>query len=189
MDIAINKPAEESLKIKTKRPCGRPGTNHKQGTDRRYKMFRVLIEEKWEDVINACKAAESEAMRSPLNGWNVDVLIDNDGNVWTEGPRTEGTQTPQEWEGDALCIYSAQCGQFDLDYMIDCVCWPDSMISFVEDHRIPDGTEDIEDIASCDFWIDGEHMYFDACLPGEVELDFIEEYVNELDIESKILVE
>lgn len=69
--------------------------------------------------------------------------------------------------------------------MIDYVSWPDSMIRFVEDHRIP---EWVDDIASCDLWVNGVHMFFDACLPREVELDFIEEYVNELDIESKIFV-
>lgn len=152
-------------------------------------MFRDLIKENLEAVVSECKAAESEALRSPLNGWSVDVVIDKDGNIWTEGPRTAGTETEAEWNGDALCIYSANCGEFDLDYMLDCVCWPDSMISFVEEHRIPDDTEDIEDIASEDLWIDGKHMYFDACLPREVELDFIEEYVNELDYESKIFVD
>ena len=151
-------------------------------------MFRNLIEQKWEDVINECKAAEFEVMISPLHGWTVDVIIDKDGTIWRDGPRTAGTETEAEWNGDSLCVYSARCGEFNLDYMIDCVCWPDSMISFVEDHRIPDDTEDIEDIASEDLWIDGEHMYFDACLSREIELDFIEEYVNELDIESKIFV-
>lgn len=67
-------------------------------------MFRKLIEQKWEAVINKCKAAEYEAMMPPLNGWSVDVIIDKDGNIWTEGPRTAGTETEAEWNGDALCI-------------------------------------------------------------------------------------
>jgi hypothetical protein len=150
-------------------------------------MFRELIEEKRDAVIILCKEAEEQAMRSTLSGWTIDVVIDKDGNVWLEGPRSSGTQTVQEWEGNALCIYSAKCGQFDIDYMLDCVNWPDSMIDFVEHHKITG--ENAEDIAAYDLWIDGEHMFFDTQMPREVELDFIEEYASSLDYESKIFVE
>lgn len=95
-----------------------------------------------------------------------------------------GTETEAEWNGEASAIYSAQCGQFDIDYMLDCINWPDLMIDFVEAHKV-----ESEDAAVYDLWIDGEHMYFDENMPREVELDFIDEYVNELDFESKIFVE
>lgn len=152
-------------------------------------MFREIIEERWNDVLSLCKEAEIQAMKSPLRGWTIDVIIDKDGDIWLEGPRSSGTQTPQEWEGDAIAIYSAKCGEFDLDYMLDCVEWPDSMIDFVESHRIKDETEDIEDIAACVLCVNGEYMFFDENLPQEVVLDFIENYADALDYESKIFVE
>lgn len=147
-------------------------------------MFEEIIKANWETVLGLCKEAEVQAMKLPFNGWTIDVIVEKDGNIWLNGPRPAGTQTPQEWEGDAIAVYSAKCGEFDIDYMLDCVNWPDSMIDFVETHKV-----ETEDEAVYDLWIDGEHMYFDAQMPREVELDFIEEYASSLDYESKIFVE
>ena len=152
-------------------------------------MFRELIEEKWETVLELCKEAEVQAMKSPLRGWTVDVIIDKSGDVWLDGPRSAGTQSESEWNGDSLCIYSAKCGEFDLDYMLDCVEWPDSMVDFVEEHRIKADAKEAEDIAACVLWVNGECMFFDEDLPQEVIPDFIENYADALDYESKIFVE
>lgn len=147
-------------------------------------MFEEIINEKWEEILDLCENAEKQAMRSPLSGWTVDVIVEKNGDVYLDGPRSYGTQTTQEWDGDAIAVYSAKCGEFDIDYMLDCVNWPDSMIEFVEAHRVK-----TEDEAVYGFWLDGEQFFFDEQLPREVELDFIEEYASSLDYESKIFVE
>ena len=142
--------------------------------------YDELIKENMEKIIELAREAEFEAMSAPSNlrGWTIDVVMDEDGNIDLEGPRSVGEVTLAEWEGRDSCLYSATCAPFDMDYAVDYVDWPDSMITFVEEHANENG--------DYEFCINGELVHFDEPFSEEVIEDFKREIVNSMDIEYMV---
>ena len=93
-----------------------------------------MIEMHEEEVKKAIeKAIRIRDQRNGMEGWTIDIVMSNDGDITLEGLRDRHTCTRDEWEGRAFMIWSSPENAIEIEDYID--CW-DGFDTWKEEHLI-----------------------------------------------------
>ena len=72
-----------------------------------------LMEENREVIVEKMVEAFKEA-EGGMSGWSIGVEMDQDGDVWTTGLMSQGSQSESSWKGETTIIDNI--GSWNLDY-------------------------------------------------------------------------
>jgi hypothetical protein len=95
-----------------------------------------MIEMHEEEVKKAIeKAIRIRDLHNGMEGWTIDIVMSNDGDITLEGLRDRRTCTRDEWEGRAFMIWSSPESAIELNEYIG--YW-DGFEAWREEHLIKD---------------------------------------------------
>ena len=80
------------------------------------RKWSELMEEN-KDVIVKKMVEAYEKAESNMSGWHFDIEMDQDGDVWTSGLLSRGSQSQSSWEGKTFIVVSIDTWVFDYDEM------------------------------------------------------------------------
>jgi hypothetical protein len=125
-----------------------------------------MIEMHEEEVKEAIeKAIRKRDQRNGMEGWTIDIVMSNDGDITLEGLRDSSTCTKAEWDGKAFKIWSSPESTIELNEYIG--YW-DGFEAWREEHLIKD-----EDTAE-EWYYDGEN--YDSLPPEEAQTEALETF-------------
>lgn len=125
-----------------------------------------MIEMHEEEVKEAIeKAIRKRNQCNGMEGWKIDVVMSNDGDITLEGLRDRHTCTRDEWDGKAFKIWSSPENAIELNEYIG--YW-DGFKAWGEEHRIKD-----DDTAE-EWYYDGEN--YDSLPPEEAQAEALETF-------------
>lgn len=125
-----------------------------------------MIEMHEEEVKKAIeKAIRIRDKGNGMEGWTIDIVMSNDGDITLEGLRDRHTCTRDEWEGRAFMIWSSPENAIEIEEYIE--YW-DGFGAWKEEHRIKD-----DDTAE-EWYYDGEN--YDSLPPEEAQVEALETF-------------
>ena len=133
-------------------------------------MTRAEIIEMHEEEVKEAieKAIRKRNQCNGMEGWKIDVVMSNNGNITLEGLRTCNTWTIDEWEGRAFVIFSSLENAVGIEEYIE--YW-DGFNDWKEEHRIKD-----DDTAE-EWYYDGEN--YDSLPPEEAQEEALENFYSD----------
>lgn len=132
-------------------------------------MTRAEMIEMHEDEVKEAieKAIRERNQCDGMEGWTIDVVMSNDGDITIEGLRTCNTWTMAEWEGRAFKIFSSHEAAIGIEEYIE--CW-DGFNDWKEEHRIKD------DDTVGEWSYEGEN--YDSLPPEEAQAEALENFYD-----------
>ena len=107
------------------------------------KEWSELMQEKSELIVEKMVEAFKEA-EGGMSGWHVGVEMDEDGDVWTTGIMSEGSQSESSWKGETTVIDWIKAWELEYDEL--------DMLTFPENKEIQATFEQAK--------LDDEDLYF-----------------------------
>ena len=73
-----------------------------------------IMEDNRDKIEETIREAKKETYGT-MQGWHVDVEMDEDGEVWTSGLASQGSQSMSSWEGKTYVICSIESWNIEID--------------------------------------------------------------------------
>ena len=73
-----------------------------------------IMEDNRDKIEETIREAKKETYGT-MQGWHVDVEMDEDGEVWTRGLASQGSQSMSSWKGETYIICSIHSWEVELD--------------------------------------------------------------------------
>lgn len=97
-----------------------------------------VMEDNSEAIVDAIKLAKGEAYGC-MQGWHIDVEIDEDGKVWTGGLNSHGSQSMSSYKGETFIVCHVDSWEVDIDEAEDIKYSPDIYAEYLAQQEDDDG--------------------------------------------------
>jgi len=97
-----------------------------------------VMEDNSEAIVDTIKLAKEEAYGC-MQGWHIDVEINEDGKVWTSGLNSHGSQSMSSWKGETLIVCHVNSWEVDTNEAEDIKYSPEIYAEYLAQQEAEDG--------------------------------------------------